>query len=176
MLAAHVTFNFTGWHGLLMPAFYPGGMMAGKHLDSLQVVGDAGAMPNRPSNPKRPRDMNQLEKEGGLHAVFFGPFRLPNGNAYAIFGAPESLKGIVRSFDADGDMNRVAAASEGDAFNGTHVVIVASPRQQNVCIAGYLVVRRIDVNPTQSRTIDREPGVGRIGADQRNVSRQRIGS
>jgi hypothetical protein len=55
---------------------------------------------------------------------------------------------------------------QNDTTNGTAVVVVPTPGKRWMPVRGHLVIGRITIEPAKAGAIDREPGVGGVGADQ----------
>ena len=69
----------------------------------------------------------------------------------------------------------MAAATEDHAAHRAHVRIVESPPQRDVTRGGQQVVCRIDVDPSAAGTVDGQPRMRRIAADQFRAAWRRDG-
>ena len=74
-----------------------------------------------------------------------------------------------------GDLQRVVAAAEQDAAQRADVAVVAAPGERHVALGRQHVVGGIEIDPSEPRTPDREPGVRRVGADQPRLAGRRVG-
>src|ERR1035438_5300978 len=58
------------------------------------------------------------------------------------------------------------SASLNQAMQRTYIAVVPAPGERHVTVRGGKVVGWIEINPADSGTISRHPGMGCIGADQ----------
>lgn len=71
----------------------------------------------------------------------------------------------IRWRDKDVNIERMSAAACHDAFDGAHIVEIASPTDGNVFFAHVHVVGRIQVHPTERRDEYGKPCVRGVSAD-----------
>src|SRR5579871_5694220 len=69
----------------------------------------------------------------------------------------------------------MCAAAEKYAVNRRDIGIVSPPSQSNVVRPSQAVVRRIEIDPTRARKINRHPGMRGIGANQLRLIWWRLG-
>src|SRR5688572_10056515 len=72
----------------------------------------------------------------------------------------QSLYGL----NVDLNLNGLATAAESDTLDGSHVAIVAPPRQRNVGVGRHDVVGWIEVEPAGARKKHRYPRMRSLGA------------
>jgi hypothetical protein len=70
----------------------------------------------------------------------------------------------------------VGSAAQDDALDGADVIVVAPPGQDDVLVEGELVVRRVEVDPAETGTEERDPGVRGLGAGEGLAARRRVGA
>ncbi len=92
--------------------------------------------------------------------------------AHARFGARRRL---LKRHHVDRHADTMPAAPKNDSFYGTDIVVVSAPRQGDVFIRGQLIVGRIDIGPANARTIEGQPGMRGVGANQAFLAVRWIG-
>jgi hypothetical protein len=69
----------------------------------------------------------------------------------------------LEGVDADGDFDKLAAAAESDAFNGSNIAIIAAPAESNMAVGRDHVIGRVKGEPAGTGNKGGDPGVGGFG-------------
>ena len=90
-------------------------------------------------------------------------------------GAAVLKRRPVQRHYADADLERVLRAAEDDAAQRAHVAVVAAPGEVTCRDRGITSLVGSRSTQPMRGTVDREPGVRRVGADQPRLAGRRIG-
>lgn len=137
------------------------------------AIGRSGKSAGRPGGKSADAAAGRAHVSRAAPAIGVETLRFERFAARWVRAAAVALKLEAEIFHFDADAQFVVLAAENYAFQRRDVAVVAAPGDDDMPVAGRLVVGRVEVHPAQVRQIHRKPGVGSVGTDQFGLAGRR---